>query len=80
MIIAAIKDKAIEAFGTPIFVKTKGMAIRMFLDEQKNPESQMNKHPDDYDLWMLGHYDDNTGVISQTEITVLVRGADQNTA
>lgn len=63
MKIYAIKDIAIEAFGQPIFVRAQGQAVRSFMDECKNPESQLNKYPNDYELYYIGEYQDETGTI-----------------
>ena len=60
----AIYDRAIEAFGQPIFVKAQGQAIRSFMDECKNPESQFNKHPEDYELYYIGEFDETKGSIT----------------
>lgn len=76
MKIYAIYDRAIEAFGQPIFVKAQGQAIRSFMDECKNPESQLHKHPADYDLHYLGEYDDSTGEIKQTTTERVARATD----
>jgi len=63
MQIVAIHDRAADAFGRPIFVNSLGQAIRSFQDEINRPgdNNEMNKHPDDFDLYHLGLYDDNTG-------------------
>lgn len=62
-IIVAVLDRAMDAYGRPFFVPALGAAIRSFQDEVNNKESPMNKHPDDYDLYRLGIYDDVRGVI-----------------
>lgn len=61
--IVAVKDRGINAFHRPFFTRGNGDAIRSFQDEINNPESQLSKHPDDYDLYVLGAFDDNTGEI-----------------
>lgn len=61
--IVAIKDRAADAYLRPIFTKTVAEAIRIFQDEM-NREAQDNlmfHHPDDFDLYTLGKFDDNTG-------------------
>jgi hypothetical protein len=60
--IIAIRDRAVDAFGVPIFVANLGGAIRSFGDEVKrvDPTNNMNKHPEDYDLFHIGDYDDST--------------------
>lgn len=63
MKIIAIRDRAVDAFGRPIFTRTANEGIRSFIDEINNPESPMNAHPEDYDLYILGDYDEDTGQI-----------------
>ena len=67
MKIYAIKDQAIEAFGQPFFVQAQGMAVRMFMDETRNRESQISKHPEDFELWYLGEYEPTTGLYRDWE-------------
>ena len=65
--IYAIKDQAIEAFSQPFFVQAQGQAVRMFMDESKNEQSQINRHPADFELWYLGEFDEQTGTITGAE-------------
>lgn len=67
--IVAIHDRAADAFGRPISVNALGQAIRSFQDEINRPaeNNEMNRHPDDYDLFHLGTYDDNTGELTSLE-------------
>lgn len=69
LIVLAIRDRAIDAFGRPMFMTATGAAIRGFGDEINDPraDNQMNKHPDDYDLYELGTWDDATGRFEQHE-------------
>lgn len=61
--VIAIYDRAADAFGQPAFVEAIGKGIRMFQDEvnRNQPDNQVFNHPDDFDLFHLGEYDDNTG-------------------
>lgn len=59
--ICAIRDRQMDAFMQPFFIPALGLAIRSFQDEIKNPEGQMNKHPEDYELYHLGNFDEETG-------------------
>lgn len=63
MQMVAIKDRALNAFMTPFFTQTVNQAIRMFQDEINRKESPMHAHPDDYDLWHLGEWNDDTGLL-----------------
>ena len=58
--IVAIRDRAADAFQQPFYVPALGQAIRAFQDGI-NKDEQMMKHPDDFDLYHLGYYDDQTG-------------------
>ena len=61
----AVKDRAADAFGRPFFCPTDGLAIRSFMDEvnRSGDDNQLYKHPDDFDLFRLGMYDDSTGLV-----------------
>lgn len=62
-IVVAIKDRAADAYNRPFFVNTVGQAIRAFQDEinRNAADNTMYQHPDDFDLYSLGTFDDNTG-------------------
>jgi len=59
--IVAVKDRAVDAYNRPFYVPTIGAAIRSFTDEVNRNESEMNAHPEDYDLYDMGTFDDQTG-------------------
>lgn len=59
----ALRDQKAECFHTPFFQKTHGEAERSFRELCKDQKSMVNKYPDDYDLYYLGQYNDQTGII-----------------
>lgn len=63
-VVLAVRDRSADCFGTPMFTVSKGTAIRSFSDEvnRVDPNNMLNKHPEDFDLYELGSYDDATGV------------------
>jgi hypothetical protein len=67
--ICTVKDRAADAYGRPMFVPSIGVAIRSFSDEinHKNADNQLYNHPDDFDLYELGQFDDNTGLFTLHE-------------
>lgn len=75
-VVVAVKDRAADAFGRPFFVQTQGVAIRSFMDEvnRQAEDNQLYQHPDDFDLFELGTYDDSTGMIAMTEPKLLMLG------
>jgi hypothetical protein len=52
-----------------MFVPSAGVAIRSFSDEinRNNADNQLYNHPDDFDLYELGEFDDNTGIFTLHE-------------
>lgn len=67
--ILSIRDRAVDAFGRPMFFPTIGAAVRAF-DDEINRDSKDNPyfaHPEDYDLYHLGHFDDSTGRFTMLE-------------
>lgn len=59
--VLAIRDRQLDAFMRPFFVATIGAAVRGFQDEINRDDSEMKKHPDDYDLFHLADWDDQSG-------------------
>ncbi len=68
-VICTVKDRAADAYGRPMFVPSAGVAIRSFSDEinRDNADNQLFNHPDDFDLYELGEFDDNTGLFALHE-------------
>lgn len=60
-IVVAVRDRMLNAFDRPWVVPAQGAAVRAFHDEIARPESQMSRHPEDYELFELGRFDDATG-------------------
>lgn len=61
--VVAVYDSAAQAFNRPFFVPAVGMALRSFSDEvnRQAEDNPMNRHPDDYELFQLGEFDDASG-------------------
>lgn len=62
--IFAVKDRATDQYGNPMFLISSGQAIRSFSDEinRSDATNQMYAHPDDFDLYWLGEYDTDSGM------------------
>lgn len=65
-VVVSVRDSAMQAFGRPLFVPSVGVAVRSFADEvnRKSDDNQMNKHPEDFELYALADFDEVTGVFS----------------
>ncbi|AXH77395.1 MAG: nonstructural protein [Microviridae sp.] len=77
--VVSVRDSAADVYNRPFFVPHRNVAVRDFTDEvnREDPTNPLNKHPGDFDLYLLGEFDDNTGLIHQEPTpTGLVRGKD----
>lgn len=73
--IYAVKDTVQGAFMQPFYLQNDNVAKRAFEMAINDPNSNWNKMPKDLQLFKLGEYDDETGVIiSKPEY--LAKGAD----
>lgn len=63
LVLCSVKDRAADAYARPMFVPSTGVAIRSFSDEinRADAENQLYNHPDDFDLYEFGEFDDNNG-------------------
>ena len=64
--IFAVRDRATDQFGTPMFLMAIGQAVRSFTDEvnRMDKDNQLYLHPDDFDLYTLGEFDSDSGLFS----------------
>lgn len=77
--VCAVFDSALAAYGRPLFVPAVGAAIRSFTDEANSKDGQaaIALHPEDYTLWQLAFFDDETGeFITDGVKRSLARGKD----
>jgi len=74
--VLAIRDRAANVFGQPIFVTATGAGIRSFSDAINGGDQTLTKHPEDFDLWELGVYTDNDGVFTQDKPFQVAVGKD----
>lgn len=75
--VCAVKDRASGVFGTPFFVVAVGAATRSFRDEvnRSAADNQMYQHPEDFSLWQIGSFDDESGSVS-SELRFLLEAGD----
>lgn len=73
--IVSVKDLAAQAFMQPTFVHHEGLAVREFTDCINKSDHHFSRHPDDYELYLLGTFDDSDGVfICPKKPDLLVQG------
>lgn len=78
LVVVAVRDSAVDAYAAPFFMQTTGAAVRSFRDAVNSKESgPMFQHPEDYSLFQLAVFDEETGKFENLEVPAqLVRGQD----
>lgn len=59
----SIRDQKAGVFNTPFFQKSVGEAERNFRELIKDDKSLVSKYPEDFDLYEIGDYDDEKGLV-----------------
>ena len=59
----SIYDRKAQVYLPPFYFSYKGEATRAFEDICKNRESIISKHPEDYDLYMIGTFNSDSGAL-----------------
>lgn len=62
MFVFAVRDSVAGYFNPPFVTRSLGEAERGFTDAVRDPKHPFNAHPEDYELFQLGTYDDGTGM------------------
>lgn len=72
LIAVAVRDEALQAFNRPFFVNSLGLAIRSFEDEcnRDSPDNPMKNHPNDFSLWHIGSYDEESGRLFSLDVPI----------
>ena len=57
----SVFDSKADAFLPPFFLHNNGLALRTFGDACNMKDHQFGKHPEDYTLFELGVFEDDSG-------------------
>lgn len=68
LVACSVFDVKASAYMQPFFVPNTSMAIRSFGDAVVNPETGISKHPEDFQLFKVGEFDDNSGLFSPVPV------------
>lgn len=78
--VVAVRDSAMGSYARPFVVPTVPIAVRSFTDEvnRVSAENQMNAHADDFELWEIALWNDESGLFGNLEggPRCIVRGKD----
>lgn len=72
--IYSVYDSKAQTYTPPFFQHQEAMALRTFTDCCNDPGHTFGMHPDDYTLYHLGTYNDNSGTITQDKIISIANG------
>lgn len=61
--IVSVFDKKTSLYHNPVTVRSIGDAIRDFETLKKNPDNRYGQHPEDYELYKIGEFNDDNGEI-----------------
>ena len=63
MFVMSIFDRKVGSYGRPIFCRALGEGMRIFRDEVNRPaeDNILFKHPEDFDLYHVGSFDEESG-------------------
>jgi hypothetical protein len=56
-----IRDSKSEVFNAPFAQATHAEAERSFARAAADPKTTIHQYPEDFDLWYLGDFDENSG-------------------
>ena len=57
----SVYDKKVESFNTPFFAANEAAGKRAFIDLCRDARTTVAMHPEDFDLWILGAFDQQRG-------------------
>jgi len=60
-VIMCLRDRAAQAFIQPFTTPRVELAVRSLQNTLASQKTEMNQFPDDYELYELGTFDDNSG-------------------
>jgi len=67
-IVLCVRDSAARLFGQPFFVQATAAGVRALRDEVNGSnEGDIKRHPEDFELYQLGSFDDDKGVLLPLE-------------
>lgn len=57
----SVYDQGVGAFMAPFMLRSKGEAVRQFMNTVSDPKTEFFRHPDHFTLFELGDYDEQSG-------------------
>lgn len=67
-VLVAVFDSAVGSYMPPFAQRSIGEALRSFSVACKDEQTAMAKHPQDYALYLLSEFDDESGLLEDLAI------------
>lgn len=67
----SVYDSKMEQYLPPFAAVNNSHAVRLFTDHVNDPQSAVNKHPDDYSLDFVGTMSEETGEITGKPVRII---------
>jgi hypothetical protein len=71
-VITALRDVKGGFFHPPVPERSIAVAVRSLSDAVRDPKNYLSKHPEDFQLYQIGSYFDDHGVIDTFTSPVLI--------
>lgn len=72
--IYTILDAKAKSYAPPFLMHNDPMAIRAFSNYVNDPGSRIGENPEDYNLYAIGYFDDQSADITPCEPTMVAQG------
>ena len=68
-VVCAVHDAVVGALARPFFAPTERAAVRSFVDEVRrdSPENPLHQHPEDFVLYRIADFDDESGLFTNVQ-------------
>jgi hypothetical protein len=66
-VIASVYDSKVSVWSAPTFHINKGALSRAWMEAVNDPQSPFSKYPDDFTMFIVGTWDDSTGIIEMLQ-------------
>lgn len=71
----SVWDSKSGLYGQPYFAQREEVAVRHFAAALSDPESMLGKFPEDFTLFHIGHFNEESGTLTPCTPTSVVGGA-----
>lgn len=76
LLVFSVRDLKASAYMQPFFMQKIGQAMRAFGDTVQDGKSVLGKHPEDFELFKIGEFDDESGELKTMKPEYIARAGD----